>query len=238
MSVARSFAASPVFRGSGSPRCEIYVEVKREALEGRSDEPALLADGYALPPETAQRLSCDNAVVEVERDQEGTVLDIGRRSRSIPSAISRALRMRDKTCRFPGCVNAIGLDAHHVVHWAAGGPTSVENLNRLCVHHHWCLHEGGFSVELEEGRPVFRNPRGLVIDEAPPLLPGGTPGRELRAWLEAHGPAPGHALPIPIADGRADWGSFLDAMVARTYGADPAAAGPRMPSVDGFAPER
>lgn len=238
LAIARSFAASPTFRSAGSPRCEVYVEVKRETLEGRSEEPALLADGYALSPGAAQRLSCDNAVVQVERDKDGAVLDIGRRSRSIPPAIARALRLRDKTCRFPGCVNAVGLDAHHVVHWAAGGKTSMDNLIRLCTRHHWCLHEGGFSVQMEEGRPVFRNPRGNVIEDAPPLLPGGMPGRDLIEWLHRHGPAPGKALPVPIADGRADWSHFLDAMVAKTYGTDPARGRRRMPTAEGFAPDR
>ena len=36
-------------------------------------------------------------------------------------AIRRALRHRDRCCRFPGCTRSRWLDGHHVVHWADGG---------------------------------------------------------------------------------------------------------------------
>jgi len=88
------------------------------------------------------------------------VLDVGRRRRTIPPAIRRALEVRDRGCRFPGC----GLrftDAHHVVHWADGGETSLKNTVLLCRHHHRLVHEGGWSIESwGKGRRVFRDPRG------------------------------------------------------------------------------
>jgi hypothetical protein len=58
-----------------------------------------------------------------------------------------ALRARDPGCRFPGCENRRFLDAHHVHHWARGGPTTMENLLLLCRRHHRLVHEGGYRVD-------------------------------------------------------------------------------------------
>ena len=86
----------------------------------------------------------------------------------------RALRSRDRGCRFPGCENRRFLDAHHVHHWARGGPTHMGNLLLLCRHHHRLVHEGGYRVD-RHGR--FYHPSG---DRYPTSrrLPRGSP-REL-----------------------------------------------------------
>ncbi|MDP9020155.1 MAG: HNH endonuclease [Actinomycetota bacterium] len=80
-------------------------------------------------------------------DERGTPLDVGRKTRSIPPAIRRALQVRDRGCRFPGCTNRRFVDGHHIRHWAAGGETSLANLTLLCRRHHRAVHEGGYSVE-------------------------------------------------------------------------------------------
>jgi hypothetical protein len=49
-------------------------------------------------------------------------------------------------------------------HWAHGGDTSLENTTLLCTHHHTLLHEGGFTIERDEGGAIyFRRPDGRVI---------------------------------------------------------------------------
>ena len=72
--------------------------------------------------ETSQRLACDASVVTMHHDADGHVLDVGRKTRTIPSAIRRALSARDTRCQFPGC-SAKRCDAHHIDHWMDGGPT-------------------------------------------------------------------------------------------------------------------
>ena len=74
-------------------------------------------------------------------------MSIGRRSRSIPPAIRRALLLRDRGCAFPSCTHNRFLHGHHIQHWLHGGETSLDNLSLLCSHHHHLVHEGGWSVE-------------------------------------------------------------------------------------------
>jgi hypothetical protein len=76
--------------------------------------------------------------------------------------LRRVLEVRDRGCRFPGC-GLRDTDAHHVVHWADGGETSLENTVLLCRYHHRLVHEGGWEVEWwGRERAVFKDPGGSV----------------------------------------------------------------------------
>ena len=117
---------------------------------------------------TARRLSCDAAVVMLYECADGEPLSIGRRSRTIPAAIRRALQARDVGCRFPGCTHTHFLHAHHIQHWAEGGHTSMSNLVTLCAFHHKLVHEGGYTVQPVSGCELaFRTPLGQVIAPGP-----------------------------------------------------------------------
>jgi hypothetical protein len=136
-----------------------------------------LDDGTRIAATTAQRLCCDASIVRLTKGPDGSVLDVGRRTRTIPPALRRALEARDRGCRFPGCGSRF-TDAHHVIPWAAGGDTSLGNCVLLCKYHHRLVHEGGWTVDWwGEGRPVFYDPRGGVHCEARWEVPD--PGEEL-----------------------------------------------------------
>ncbi len=128
---------------------EIFITVPHGSLHG-SAEPSDLptfVDGDVMAASTAQRLCCDAGVVVATIDDKGQPLSIGRKTRTIPPAIKRALLVRDQTCRFPGCHHRSYVDGHHVAHWANGGRTALRNLMLLCTAHHRLLHEGDFRVE-------------------------------------------------------------------------------------------
>jgi Domain of unknown function (DUF222)/HNH endonuclease len=146
---------------------QVVVHVDAATLAHDDDGACELEHGPALAPETARRLGCDASVVRIlERD--GRPLSIGRKTRKLSPALKRALRSRDRTCRFPGCGQHRFLHAHHIRHWAQGGRTDLSNLIQLCSHHHRLVHEGGFSVERRRGGRVhFRRPDGQAVPAAP-----------------------------------------------------------------------
>jgi Domain of unknown function (DUF222) len=178
MAVIQSYA-----RGDQSERTpvELIVTVPSSALEEkgvsaecsecaasliseRSSSPEISVNGVSLSGEAARRLACDAGIVEVQVNERGEPLSVGRRTRTIPAAIKRALLVRDKTCRFPGCSNRLFLDGHHLQHWADGGETKLENLALMCTFHHKSLHQHGYSVEVAPGGAlVFRDSFGAVI---------------------------------------------------------------------------
>ena len=91
-------------------------------------------------------------------------MNIGRKRRTIPTALRRALSARDQHCRFPGCSHTRFVDAHHIQHWAQGGQTSLDNLMLLCGHHHRLIHEGGFQIFTDrDGQRKFRRPDGRAV---------------------------------------------------------------------------
>jgi hypothetical protein len=106
----------------------------------------------------------------------------------VPPAIRRALRLRDRGCRFPGCTHTRHVDAHHVRHWADGGETKLSNLVELCGSHHRLLHEGGYGLRVtDDGALVFTRPDGERIPDVPrPLVPTGDPVAVLAAGNHRH----------------------------------------------------
>lgn len=176
---------------SGSDRYQVVVHADADALGGDHDG-AALEDGPAIAAETARRLSCDASVVAIS-ERNGKPLRVGRKTRTIPPALRRALTARDRGCRFPGCENHRFVDAHHIQHWARGGDTALENLVLLCRRHHRLVHEGGYSID---DRLRFYDPWGQHI---PPVRrsPPGDPDA-LRKRPPAAGVASGDGDPMDL----------------------------------------
>jgi uncharacterized protein DUF222/HNH endonuclease len=106
---------------------------------------------------SARRIACDSKVLRVVLGAKSEPLSIGRASRTIPNQIRKALIIRDKGCAFPGCDRRPRqCHAHHVLHWAKGGPTSLDNLVLLCGEHHRLIHHSDWTVQINEGVPEFR----------------------------------------------------------------------------------
>ena len=166
---ALAWMAERMFESGDAPalspdRHEFVVHVEADVLaDGRAGR-CEIEHRTAIAAETARRLCCDAGIVPVVDGPEGEPLSVGRRTRSIPPAVRRALSNRDRGCRFPGCPATQRLHGHHVRHWAEGGETSLDNLVLLCPTHHRLVHEGGFDVQrLDDGAFRFTNPHGLAI---------------------------------------------------------------------------
>jgi hypothetical protein len=161
--LAESFLAGEPAGASGGDRYVVNIHAEAEVLTADGEAAhAECDDGGRVSAETSRRLACDAAVVRWHED--GEPLSIGRKSRTIPPAIRRALHKRDGGCRFPGCSCRRFVDAHHILHWADGGETAMDNLVLLCRRHHRLVHEGGFGVHRGAGNELwFSYPGGATL---------------------------------------------------------------------------
>jgi hypothetical protein len=127
--------------------------------------------GTRLPSEAVRRLVCDSRI-EWVLEEDGRTVGIGRRGRAVPGQLLRLLRHRDLGCRFPGCERKRWVQAHHLVHWADGGATNLDNLVLLCHAHHRLIHEGGWRTSGHPARDLrFHDPTGRPL--RPALLEPG-----------------------------------------------------------------
>jgi hypothetical protein len=142
--------------------------LEEDGEPGRSE----LEDGTRVPAGTSRRIACDASVVRAKTAESGAGAEVGPRTRVVPPRMRRALEIRDRGCRFPGCGSRF-TDAHHIRHWADGGTTRLDNLVLVCKAHHRLLHDGRFKVRMDEDiseRPVFSSPKGVRIPEVPPAM--------------------------------------------------------------------
>ena len=136
---------------AGHEACQVFVHVN--ANDAHPDNringghTTYTDDRRWIAPDVARQLACDAALTTVLENDRGEVLNVGRRSRTVPRRIAHALRIRDGGCRVPSCGQQRWTDAHHIRHWADGGETSLDNLVTLCRHHHRGLHSGEFRIE-------------------------------------------------------------------------------------------
>ncbi len=111
----------------------------------------------------ARMAACDCLMLPVVLNAAGEPLDVGRLRRFVTPSQRRALHIRDRGCAFPGCHRRPkNCHAHHIHHWADGGPTDLRNLVLLCGFHHRLIHHGDWQVQMAaDGLPEFIPPQYL-----------------------------------------------------------------------------
>ncbi|MGH8131339.1 MAG: DUF222 domain-containing protein [Steroidobacteraceae bacterium] len=167
--MAEGFLASDSNTLSGGDRQQIVVHVDAQTLKHDHAGRCELEEGPGIAAETARRLACDASLVVLVENEQGEPLNIGRKTRTIPPAIRRALNSRDRGCRFPGCTHTRFVDGHHVQHWSHGGETKLSNLLTLCRFHHRLVHEGQIMVQvLDDGAFRFVRPDGMAFESYAP----------------------------------------------------------------------
>jgi len=167
--IVEGYLASNKHQYSGGERYMVNIHSDIETLreDGTGAESEIEERGH-VAAETCRRMACDCSKVHWHEGKNGEPLNIGRKTRSIPPAIRRALQRCDSGCRFPGCTCKRFVDAHHIKHWADGGETSMDNLVLLCRNHHRLVHESGYGVHTKPGGAIhFTLPSGEKIQPGP-----------------------------------------------------------------------
>ena len=152
----------------GVMRVSVEVPIEEGELIAQALDRAVAggeaAEGIEFDANAWRAQQADALVVTVTESETGAPLDVGRKQRTVPTQLKRALWARDRGCSFPGCDHKHYVDAHHIEHWADGGATSLDNLTLLCSHHHRLLHEGGFAIHRDAHAEIyFRRADGRVI---------------------------------------------------------------------------
>jgi hypothetical protein len=148
-------------------RPHVTVTTTLEALKGEVGvPPSELEFGLPISSKTMERIACDCTMSRVLL-ADSMVMDVGRATRVTSAPRRRALRIRDKSCRFPGCDRPVNwTSAHHIIFWGRGGTNHIANEVLLCHYHHRLVHEGGWQV-IKVGREFrFLPPEQVVIRRA------------------------------------------------------------------------
>jgi hypothetical protein len=161
-------------------RATVLVSVPALTLLGTptdSDGPATL-EGYGpISSEVAQRLAAHapSFVRLLTHPETGTVLSVGRERYAVPRDLRLWLRIRDETCRFPGCGRAAALsDIDHTVDWQHQGATRHDNLAHLCEAHHQLKHRTDWRVHHAGGGALeWRAPSGRQYRTEPAIRLAG-----------------------------------------------------------------
>ncbi|MFW5469243.1 DUF222 domain-containing protein [Knoellia sp. CPCC 206435] len=128
-----------------------------------------------LAPATVRRLACDADVIPVVLGADGEVLDLGRAVRLFTRSQRRVLWHRDAGCTFPGCDMPAGwTEAHHLVHWADGGRSDLDNAALLCQRHHTLVHDRRLVATVH---PPGADGRAVAWDLTPGSYDRALPGR-------------------------------------------------------------
>jgi hypothetical protein len=149
-------------------RPHVTLTVDSDAVRDGSEPISEMDHIGPVQPSVSRRVLCDAAIRRIVMAGRSEPLDVGRQTPVISPAMRRAVILRDRHCRFPGCDRPhTWCDAHHLVHWADGGPTAFQNLILLCRRHHRMVHaRHGFRLDLVDGRPVFVRPDGVRAGRA------------------------------------------------------------------------
>ncbi len=152
-------------------RPRVLVTVPVLTLLGRSEEPGTL-EGYGpIDADTARRLAAraPSFTRILTHPETGAVLSVGRDRYAVPKDLRTWLRVRDETCRFPGCNRSAGRsDVDHVTDWQYGGGTDYGNLVHLCRSHHRVKHHTAWSSSSKGGGRVrWLSPSGHEYETEP-----------------------------------------------------------------------
>ncbi|HEV2906923.1 MAG TPA: DUF222 domain-containing protein, partial [Actinomycetota bacterium] len=131
---------------ASGPKAMVQVRVDHAALirGHRNGDEVCEIDGIGpIPVATARALSSD-AILSAVLTKGADVKAVAHLGRTIPARLRTALQARDTECAVPGCHNRHRLEIDHIEPFAEGGPTSLDNLVRLCRPHHHMKTNLGF----------------------------------------------------------------------------------------------
>jgi hypothetical protein len=149
--------------GSNPPNINAVTDVA--TLLGETPDLAAVRceiDGVGPVARTVlDQICCDARFTRFIMSGPSQILDMGRSTRLATSSQRRALRVRDRHCRFPSCDRPTKwCDAHHIAGWVESlGETNIDNLILLCRRHHTLVHNTKWTIaRTADGKFEFTHP--------------------------------------------------------------------------------
>lgn len=136
-----------------------YLKQQEHGISSPTGSPGKIGFDVGL----ARLQACHQKIIPMVLGTASQPLDVGRAQRGFPSAIRRALHVRDRGCIVPGCQRPPAwCQPHHLTAWAQGGATSLANAGLVCRHHHGAVHQGLIQIHMEDdGLPSCSLPKNL-----------------------------------------------------------------------------
>jgi hypothetical protein len=130
----------------------VIVEASEAAPTG-AEAGVMLEAGPRVGRDALQAILCDADTEVLARTEDGRFLDYGRKQRTAPPALRRALLAHyNHMCGADGCDSRHRLQIHHLKPWSEGGETNQEDLVVLCwFHHQVVVHERRFEIYFPTG---------------------------------------------------------------------------------------
>jgi hypothetical protein len=151
---------------SGAP-AQVIITMTAEQLASRQGL-AHTSFGQLLTVGEALRLADEAAINLLVRDATGVVLRHGRSKRLATRSQTLALIARDGGCTFPGCDKPPEwCQRHHIIAWADGGTTDLDNLTLVCGYHHREFDRTGWSCRMIDGQPQWIPPAWIDPTRTP-----------------------------------------------------------------------
>ena len=142
-------------RGSRAPSTSVLLRVDLDALRRGSVADGEICELPGVGPVSIQRARemMGDSLAHLVITDGVDVTTICRLGRTIPAILRTALLERDQLCVVPGCDVRQGLEFDHwQVDYSQGGRVSLENIARLCRHHHRLRTSQGFLLSGGPGR--------------------------------------------------------------------------------------
>jgi hypothetical protein len=147
------------------------LTVDIETLQGKDTGRLPLLEGNPISVARARLLACEAGVIpSVFNYKTGEAVELGRALRLPNASLRRKLELEQPGgCIWSGCGRPVAwAEAHHIQHWADGGPTTAENLILLCRFHHGRIHTIGWVVEKTgPGQAIITHHDGHEIESDP-----------------------------------------------------------------------
>lgn len=191
--LSTTLAGDATTNGGTPPRITVtidYDDLKERSLHSPAPRGGTLEPGSEpITAANARRIACDADILPILLGGDSQPLGIGRSRRTAPAELRNALLARDGRCAFPGCDRPPGTpQAHHILHWADGGHTALDNMVMLCGHHHRTIHAHNWRVHLVDGNPFFTPP--ATVDRSQRTRVGDRSIHRLVRKSAAHGTIP------------------------------------------------